>query len=172
MCTQSACIAHLQVKSQKFCFVQCKRFAPLRYSHWAIIGGERERAPHMFIQRKFVWPCVHASIYLCVHLTGWNIMDMHGKRNMWLSYIVFVAHTLHNATWTTNMDRRAREGSEQRSCQLEHDREWASQRRQQQAPGTRASERLRAWARRAWEGSEQRAHRLKGNREQARERRQ
>ena len=79
-------------------------------------------------------------------------MGMHGEINMWLSYTAFVAHAQRNATRTTNMNRRgrrAREGSEQCTCWLGRDKEQARQRRQQQGPGARASERLRAQASRA-----------------------
>ena len=55
--------------------------------------GEHEQAPHLFIQRKFIWPFVHVSVYpdicsfsgsssdrlsMCVRLSRWNIMGMRG----------------------------------------------------------------------------------------------
>ena len=62
--------------------------------------------------------------------------------------------------------KRAREGSKQCTCQLECDREQATQRRQQQGPEARAAEMLRVQARRARKGgSKQCACKLEGNRE-------
>ena len=95
-----------------------------------IIGGERERAPNCSFSRSL---SDRVSVCPCVHLSGWNIMGMHGERNTWLS--CFIAHAQHNTARTTNMDRRgsrAQEGSVQHACRrLERDREPVRQRRQQ-----------------------------------------
>ena len=87
--------------------------------------------------RASVCPCVRLSVCPFVCLTGWNIMGMHGEKNTWLSctvFFFFFVHAQHNATRTTNMDRRgpreprSREGSEQRACRrLERDRKSARQ---------------------------------------------
>ena len=59
-----------------------------------LIGGERERAPHLIVRRKFVWPCVRLFVS-CVRLSGWNIMGMRGERTRgWL-----VAHA--HCAWST-----------------------------------------------------------------------
>ena len=66
-------------------------------------------------------------------------MGTHGEKNTWLSCTILLC--MLNVT-LDGRGRRAREGREQRAYRgLERDREPARQRRQQQGPEARASER-------------------------------
>ena len=138
-----------------------------------IIGNKHEWAPHLFVQRKFVCPCDHLSVWL-----DWTYGHAQQKKTQ------VVAHAQHNATgmtelycsvvhtWcnTTNLDRRGRRAREEVSSvhvglnvtESKQDREDSGR---DLVPEHRKD--LSVQTKRAQEGSEQHACRLQGNREQS-----